>query len=121
MLGPRGASDMRDHLAAGVISIAVRRVIQGCRHAAFLASATVFALDARALLAQEAVKSAQEVETASPSLEEVIVTAERRHESIENIPYNISAYDQEQIQQSGAVTLDDLTRLVPGLSTVDAG
>jgi iron complex outermembrane receptor protein len=54
-------------------------------------------------------------------LQEVIVTAQRRSQSVQDVPYNISAVDGAQIAQSGAVSLNDLTRVVPGLTTVDEG
>jgi iron complex outermembrane recepter protein len=37
------------------------------------------------------------------------------------VPYNISAISATAIEQSGSETLNDLTRVVPGLTTVDEG
>jgi iron complex outermembrane recepter protein len=54
-------------------------------------------------------------------LQEVIVTAQRRNETVQDIPYNISVVSAASIQQSGATGLNDLTRLVAGLTTVDEG
>jgi iron complex outermembrane receptor protein len=55
------------------------------------------------------------------TLQEVTVTAQRRSQSVQDVPYNISAIDGAQIAQSGAASLNDLTRVVPGLTTVDEG
>ncbi len=55
------------------------------------------------------------------SLAEIVVTAQRRSESIQDVPYNITAVDSSQIAAAGATTLNDLTRVVPGLVTVDTG
>jgi outer membrane receptor protein involved in Fe transport len=55
------------------------------------------------------------------SLQEVVVTAERRNETVQDVPYNITAIDSAAIESSGAATLSELTRVVPGLTTVDQG
>ncbi|MGA8706023.1 MAG: Plug domain-containing protein, partial [Steroidobacteraceae bacterium] len=54
-------------------------------------------------------------------LSEVVVTAQRRSQTVQDIPYNISVVDQNAISESGATTLDELTRVVTGLTTVDQG
>ncbi|HUI60531.1 MAG TPA: TonB-dependent receptor plug domain-containing protein, partial [Steroidobacteraceae bacterium] len=58
---------------------------------------------------------------AAPSLQEVIVTAQRRSESAYAVPYNITAVDSVALIASGASSISDLTRVVPGLTTVDQG
>src|SRR5882724_3348601 len=57
----------------------------------------------------------------SQSIEEIIVTARRRNESVQDVPYNITAVDAATIQRTGAITLNDLTRVISGLTTVDEG
>jgi iron complex outermembrane recepter protein len=63
--------------------------------------------------------------SAAPSdasvIPEIVVTAQRRTESIQDVPYNITVVDPQQINAAGATTLNDLTRVVPGLVTVDTG
>lgn len=54
-------------------------------------------------------------------LEEVIVTAQKREQSLIDIPYNISAVSGEAIENTGASSLEDLARLVPGLAMANAG
>lgn len=56
-----------------------------------------------------------------PTLKEIVVTAQGRSQTVQNIPYAIVAIGARQLQQSGATTLDNLSRMVPGLSTVDQG
>ncbi|MEH6676886.1 TonB-dependent receptor [Phenylobacterium sp.] len=52
-------------------------------------------------------------------LDEVVVTASKRGAaSVQEIPYNISAVGEEQLQKTGAATLDDIVRQVPGISTM---
>jgi len=54
-------------------------------------------------------------------LEEIMVTAQRRDQSIQDIPYNISAYTSDDLDAARAYNLGDISRLVPGLSYVDQG
>ena len=60
-------------------------------------------------------------EAPTPVLKEIVVTAQRRKQTVQDVPYNISVIDPKQIDESGATTLNDLTRDVPGLVTVDTG
>jgi outer membrane receptor protein involved in Fe transport len=49
-------------------------------------------------------------------LEEVVVTATRRSERLEDVPISVSAFSQEKIDAQGLRSIDDLTRLSPGVS-----
>ena len=51
----------------------------------------------------------------STDLEEIIVTATRRAESVANIPYNISATTEQQLDAAGVVDFSKLQQVVPGL------
>jgi outer membrane receptor protein involved in Fe transport len=53
-----------------------------------------------------------------PALEEVVVTAEKRSERLLDVPLSIVALTAADLQNSGAVTLQDIGRQVPGLSIV---
>ncbi|MEP6548543.1 MAG: TonB-dependent receptor [Gammaproteobacteria bacterium] len=59
--------------------------------------------------------------TESNSLEEVVVTATRREQTILDIPYSISAVSGATLEQSHVQNLSDLTKLIAGLSFVDQG
>jgi iron complex outermembrane recepter protein len=56
-----------------------------------------------------------------PQLAEVTVTATRRKESLEAVPYSISAVSAEQLEQTGVTDLASLATQVPGLSMYDYG
>ncbi|WP_374470662.1 TonB-dependent receptor [Phenylobacterium sp.] len=54
-------------------------------------------------------------------VEEVIVTATKRATTIQDVPFSINAQTQEDIQRSGATTLEDLSRNVAGLTIQNLG
>ncbi len=54
-------------------------------------------------------------------LEEVMVTATRRSESIQEIPLNISAISGDAIESQGLSNLSDVMQWVPGIHIVDQG
>ncbi len=70
-----------------------------------------------AILATGAVQAAQPAD----ELPEIIVTATRRAEDIQDIPINIAALSGEQLQQQGITDLANLGRSVPGLYVIDQG
>jgi iron complex outermembrane receptor protein len=49
-------------------------------------------------------------------LEEVVVTATRRTESLQKVPISVSTIGVEEMDQRGVKTFDDLIRLTPGLN-----
>ena len=53
--------------------------------------------------------------------DEIIVTATRRAESIQDIPFNIAAVGGEQIEQQGFDDISQLIDYVPGINIVDQG
>ena len=53
--------------------------------------------------------------------DEIIVTATRRSESVQDIPINISAVGGEQIEKQGFGDLSELSAFVPGLNISDQG
>ncbi len=52
----------------------------------------------------------------STSLEEVVVTATRRSERLQDVPISVSAFSQEKLDAQGLRSIDDLTRLAPGVA-----
>ena len=64
---------------------------------------------------------AQSVDADAGSLEEIIVTASRREQSIQDIPYNISAVQGSDIEAQNIVDASDLMRTIAGVSVIDRG
>lgn len=49
------------------------------------------------------------------TLDEVIVTATKREESVLEVPLTVSAFNSQTIEQLGMISMDDLNMLAPGL------
>ncbi len=91
-----------------------------CSHPrrALLAATSLVAVVALPVVALPVAASAQDkVDT----VEELIVTATKRDATILEVPFSINAQTEADIQRSGAVTLEDLSRNVAGLSIQNLG
>src|SRR5438876_1856813 len=63
-----------------------------------------------------------EAETAAPAgLQEVIVTAERRAESIQNVPITMQALTAETITQLNVTTFNDYVKFLPNVTVANQG
>jgi iron complex outermembrane receptor protein len=67
-------------------------------------------------LGQTALAQEQRESGASEILEELVVTARRREEGLQNAPIAISAYTGETLEYRGVTKLDEITRFVPNLT-----
>jgi iron complex outermembrane recepter protein len=111
--------DTSNNLCRPSIAAAVHAVLRGCRaNAAFLSTATLL-LAVPTAFAQTSATTTQS--TDATSLSEIVVTAQRRVQTVQDIPYNISVLSGDAIATSGATNLNDLARIVNGLITVDQG
>jgi iron complex outermembrane receptor protein len=54
-------------------------------------------------------------------LEDVIVTANRREQNVADVPYNLSAVSEKQLQAAGVVDLQGLAHMLPGVTMPDLG
>ncbi len=54
-------------------------------------------------------------------LEEIIVTAQKRKESLQDVPISVNAISGEKIAEAGIVRLDDLKAYVPNLQVTETG
>ena len=60
-------------------------------------------------------------DTGSPELQEIVVTATRRAESIDKVPVSITAMSQESMDQQGVKSIDDVAKFTPGLNFAPSG
>lgn len=54
--------------------------------------------------------------TAAPGLSEVIVTAEKRAENIQDVPISVQAMSAQQLKDAGVTDIKNMTVLTPGLT-----
>jgi iron complex outermembrane receptor protein len=71
--------------------------------------------------AQPTAPNAAANDQGGPQLEEVIVTAQRRAERLENVPMAVSAVSPAAIERAGITSIHDLGQLVPGAQINFAG
>lgn len=77
---------------------------------------------AGSVLAVTAAMPAQAQDTAEARTEgEIVVTAQKRVQNVQDVPISISVVDGEQMQQSGGAQLIDYAAYVPGLQVDNAG
>jgi outer membrane receptor protein involved in Fe transport len=81
----------------------------------------VGAIIAAALLASAPVHTSWGQSAIDPSLDEIVVTAEKRAETIQNTPISITAFTGDQLVAQGLSKVEDLVALTPGLSMRTAG
>jgi iron complex outermembrane receptor protein len=70
--------------------------------------------------AAPAYPQAQHTDAGSDSLTEIVVTARRVEESVQNVPISISVFSQQQLQDRNVVTTADLATYTPSLSMTNA-
>ena len=63
---------------------------------------------------------AAEEPAASGTLEEVVVTAQKRSESLQNVPLSVTAFNGNQLADAGVTSFRDLGQIVPTLSIGNA-
>jgi iron complex outermembrane recepter protein len=66
--------------------------------------------------ASMAQQQTQATPAASGELEQIVVTAQRREERLQDVPMSIQAFTQEKLDQQGLRSIDDLSRLSPGVT-----
>ena len=59
--------------------------------------------------------------SAAPDLEEIVVTATRRQESIDKVPVSITAFSQEKMDEQGVKSIEDVAKFTPGLTFAPSG
>ncbi|MGD9982278.1 MAG: TonB-dependent receptor, partial [Hyphomonadaceae bacterium] len=53
--------------------------------------------------------------------EEIVVTATHREQSIQDVPFSVNAQTQEDIERTGATSIEDVSRSVAGMSVQNLG
>lgn len=58
---------------------------------------------------------------ANSGLQEIVVTAQRRSERLMDVPMSVQAFSQQTLDQQGVRSVDDLTRVAPGVTFLRNG
>jgi iron complex outermembrane receptor protein len=61
------------------------------------------------------------VQDGEPRVDEIIVSATRRSESLQDVPIALTAFSGSTLEQMNVLTFDDFAKYVPGLSTAGTG
>jgi iron complex outermembrane receptor protein len=75
-----------------------------------------------AAVAQNA--AAQQAKPAGPAvqgLDEIVITAERRSQSLQSVPLAVTAVSGEDLSDRGVTSANDLTKLVPAVTFGEGG
>lgn len=67
-------------------------------------------------LAGMAAARAAEIVAAGPAIEEIIVTARKREETLLRVPVSVTAFSADRIEQLGFTDITDLARFTPGFA-----
>jgi iron complex outermembrane receptor protein len=78
-------------------------------------------LGASGTLAQQTQQAQAQTGQRALQMEEVVVTARKREESLQEIPIAITAFSSEQLQQQQIFDMRDVTKLSPGLTFQSVG
>ncbi|HUA89917.1 MAG TPA: TonB-dependent receptor [Steroidobacteraceae bacterium] len=89
------------------ISCAVAAILSG----AALGAAPVYAADT----------TVTSTDTASEGLQEITVTAQRRSESMQNVPISMQAFTAQTLQELKVTTFDDYIKYLPNVTTANNG
>jgi outer membrane receptor protein involved in Fe transport len=68
------------------------------------------------LAATEVSGATADADSDSAGLDEIVVTATRREERLQDVPISVSAFSQEKLDAQGLKNIDDLARLSPGVT-----
>jgi iron complex outermembrane recepter protein len=81
----------------------------------------VACLAVMASLRPDAAAIAQQISAPPDTLEEIVVTAEKRESTVQKTPISITAIAGEDLQARGLTSAQDLVRAVPGVAVSSAG
>ena len=106
-----------DNRSGAPIRAAVRRILSQGHRAALVSSAAAIMMTSAKVQAQQATETPGQ----EPGLAEIVVSAQKRTQSLQDVPYNISAIGGDALRDSGVPSINGLTQMVPGLMNVDEG
>jgi len=86
------------------------------RKLAYAISVAIASAAAQAAIAADASAAPADEEQPSGGVSEIVVTAQRRSESIQDVPITVQAVTGEQLKQLGVVSFNDLMKYTPNVT-----
>jgi iron complex outermembrane receptor protein len=65
--------------------------------------------------------SVRAADVSSPALEEIVVTAQKREQNLQDVPISIAAFSQDTLRERGVTSTAALGTIAPGVVTLDYG
>ena len=75
----------------------------------------------RTLLATALVATAIPTVAENLMLEEVLVTAQKRQQTVQDVPSSVAAFSSEMLEQSNTRDFDDLSKIASGMEITTSG
>ena len=106
---------MMNHFGQGLARTSAQRLLRAPHFAGVAAAAIAIAMHASSASAQAAPPEASPPTPPSVGTGEIIVTAQRREESLSKVPLSVSAFNADTLKTRVVTHEQDLAALVPGL------
>jgi iron complex outermembrane receptor protein len=87
----------------------------------YCAVTAILGAHASAALAETPAEATPAESDNGPAISEIVVTATRREESIQNVPITVQALTGDTLQKLNVQTFDDFVKFVPNVSTANLG
>src|SRR5262245_44047879 len=123
LVGDKQAPEVRGQLTS---SAALSQLLRGSGlEASFTASGAV-TIDKARRVARQRTRTVTAVASTAESgadvlIEEVLVTAQKRTENMQDVPASVSVFDSGRVQQLHATTILDYAAYIPGLNVSSGG
>lgn len=88
-------------------TMTLRALLCGTAFAGLMSATTVLAGEPAAADANDAIQSTAQDPGPASQLDEIVVTAQKRSERLQDVPLSISAFTEERIEQQGITSIDD--------------
>ncbi|WP_231382134.1 TonB-dependent receptor [Sphingobium indicum] len=92
-----------------------------CATSALCGPSEAFAQTANTNPSTDRQQTAPVVDLPTSQVDDIVVTAQRRSQSVSDVPMSITAVSGEQMKDMGISNVADLVKLTPGLSYVESG
>jgi len=97
------------------------KIVNGGRRAAYLFAGIASATVASSLMSASPAKAQTNTEAETKTTNEIVVTARKVSENLQDVPISISALTNEAITNAGIETASDISKLAPNFQSIPQG